>query len=305
MTGNVDLDRLADYVGGALAGTPEEAAVARLVATNPLWTRAHAELATADAFVRADLAVLAAEPEPMPDAVMTRLADALGAEPPLTGSAPDESRPHLSVLPGSRATPTPSRARRHWRAVVGVAAASIVLGLGAVSLTQGLRSGGSVDSKTLGSNSAGQAVTSSSAGTASSYAAVDVRASGFDYDPGTLAALGGASIAARSDNSTKAEHRPDALGEPPQPAGHPTAVPDPLRRLTDPDARAACLKAVLARYGGTATMLDYARYQGSAALIVLLDGANGVTGRKWVVAVGPMCGTGGTIADQRYSGSAG
>jgi hypothetical protein len=129
--------------------------------------------------------------------------------------------------------------------------------------------------------------------------------SGVDYDPGTLAALGGASVEAYGTSSPKMEPHPNVLNAPSQPAGRPTAVPDPLRRLADPDNRAACLKAILARYGGTATLLDYARYQGSPALIVLLDGASKAAGRKWVVAVGPDCGSGGAIADQRFSGPTG
>lgn len=315
MTGDVDLDRLADYVGGALDGTPDEAAIAHLVATDPQWTRAHAALVAADAFVRADLAVLAAAPEPMPDEVLVRLDAALTAEPPLPRPAPTDSRPRLSVLSGDRATPsplsghraTPSPARRRWRMIVGAAAAAIVLGLGAVSLTPALRGGGAGDAKVAASDLAGRAPTPlpSDAGPASTYAAADVHASGSDYTADTLAALGGASISARGSDSTKVESRPNALDTPAQPTGRPTEVPEPLRQLTQPDVRAACLKALVAQYGGAPALLDYARYQGSPALIVLIDGAQGVIGRKWVVAVGPKCGAGGAVTDQRYSARVG
>ncbi|GAA1801480.1 hypothetical protein HC028_08170 [Planosporangium flavigriseum] len=298
MTGEVDLDRLADYVGGALDGTPDQAALARLIATDPLWTRAHADLVAADAGVRADLAVLAAQPEPLPSDVVARLSAALDAEPPLTAPAPADPRAHLSVLPGGRATSSP--VRRRWRAVAGVAAAAAVLGLGAATLAQGLRGGGPT---TMASNSAGRAATPSSAGSAASLAAIDVRTSGFDYTPGMLTALG-ASVSARSSGSAKTESRANTLSVP-EAAGRPTLVPEALRRLTDPDARAACLQSVLARYGGTAILLDYARYEGSPALVVLLAGAGGAPAQKWVVAVGPNCGTGGAITDQLYSGSVG
>jgi hypothetical protein len=185
-----------------------------------------------------------------------------------------------------------------------VAAAAVVLGLGAVSLTPVFRGGGAGDARTATSDSAGRgSAPLPSGGGPASYAAADVHASGSDYNAVTLAALG-APIAARGSNSTQTESGPNALGAPTQPAG-PTEVPDTLRRLTEPDARAACLKAIIAQYGGTARLLDYARYQGSPALIVVLDGAQGVTGRKWVVAVGPKCGTGGAIADQRYSAAVG
>ena len=36
----VDLDLLADYVGGALDGTPDQERVAGLVSTDPAWRRA-------------------------------------------------------------------------------------------------------------------------------------------------------------------------------------------------------------------------------------------------------------------------
>jgi hypothetical protein len=91
------------------------------------------------------------------------------------------------------------------------------------------------------------------------------------------------------------------MDAPSQPALPLAAVPETLRPLAQPDARDGCVKAILKEYGGTATLLDYAQYQGSPALVVLLDGAHGVTGRKWVVVVGPRCGNGGAIADQRYS----
>ncbi|BCB85941.1 hypothetical protein Psuf_032540 [Phytohabitans suffuscus] len=52
----VDFDLLADYVGGALDGTPEETVVARRVAEEPAWAEAHAALVEATGSVRASLA---------------------------------------------------------------------------------------------------------------------------------------------------------------------------------------------------------------------------------------------------------
>jgi hypothetical protein len=311
VTGDVDLDRLADYVGGALEGTPEEAAVAELVATDPQWTRAHAALVAADAFVRADLALLAAEPEPMPDDVTARLAAAIAAGPPLPAPPPGGSPPHLSVLPGGRATPRRTTARR-WRAVVGAAAAIAVLGLGAASLTSRLGDDGGSAGNDTATSAQGRArgpaeraaTPPSGTGMSSTYSAAEVRTSGFDYSADTLAALGGPSPAVGAD-SVRTESRPDKSDQAAPPAAGTTVVPGPLRRLTEPEARAACLKAIVTQYGGTATLLDYARYQGSPALVVVLDGAGGAAGHKRVVAVGPNCGTGGVIADQRYSAPVG
>jgi hypothetical protein len=308
VTGDVDLDRLADYVGGALDGTPDEATVAHLIATDTGWARAHAALVAADASVRADLGRLAGEPESVPADVLARLDAALAAEPPLggqpsTGSAAADSRPRLTVLPGGRGTPTASPARRQWRTVVGVAAGVVVLGLGAVSLLPHLSGGGMSDATTTATNESegGSAPLPPRSDTTAGDATGGVTASGSDYNPDTLATLaGGASIGTRGEDSPKTNSGPHVLGAPSPTAG-PTEVPEALRRLTAPDVRAACIKAIVAQYGGTATLLDYARYQGSPALIVLLDGARGAAGRKWVVAVGPKCGTAGTMIDQRYS----
>jgi hypothetical protein len=81
----VDWDRLADHLGGALAGTPDGAEVARLVATDPSWTRAADQLSVAVAAVAADLRAV---PEPaLPDDVAARLAAALRAAPPVGPAA--------------------------------------------------------------------------------------------------------------------------------------------------------------------------------------------------------------------------
>lgn len=103
----VDHDLLADYVGGALDGTPEEASVARLVAEDPAWSEAYALLAAAVTGVRADLAGWGESPEPMPLAVTDRILAALAAQPAdePAGSAPGRTDENLA----DRAAPVPSR----------------------------------------------------------------------------------------------------------------------------------------------------------------------------------------------------
>jgi hypothetical protein len=78
------------------------------------------------------------------------------------------------------------------------------------------------------------------------------------------------------------------------------AVPNPLQRLTDPAAQAACLNAITAEYGGRVSVVDFARFEGSPALVVVIDGARIAAGKRLVVVVGPTCGTGNAIADERY-----
>ena len=74
----VDVDLLADYVGGALEGTPEHERVAALVATDPAWGREHELLVVALAATADDLATFAQQTaQPMPDEVLARLLAAL------------------------------------------------------------------------------------------------------------------------------------------------------------------------------------------------------------------------------------
>jgi hypothetical protein len=84
----------------------------------------------------------------------------------------------------------------------------------------------------------------------------------------------------------------------------PEAVPAELRRLQDPVARAACLNAVVGEYGGQVALVDYARFQGQPALVVIVDGTRIGAGKRLVIAVGPDCGIGGAIADELYRGVA-
>ncbi|RQX20241.1 hypothetical protein DLJ57_27880, partial [Micromonospora chalcea] len=84
----VDHDLLADYLGGALDGTPEQATVARLVEQDPAWRVAYETLAEAVDLVHADLAGWASEPAPeMPVAVTDRITAALAGAGPAPGPA--------------------------------------------------------------------------------------------------------------------------------------------------------------------------------------------------------------------------
>ncbi|MEU8295824.1 hypothetical protein AB0C04_00850 [Micromonospora sp. NPDC048909] len=78
----VDHDLLADYLGGALDGTPQEAAVARLVAEDAAWAEAYTLLAPAVAGVRADLAGWGEPAVELPSALADQITAALAALPP-------------------------------------------------------------------------------------------------------------------------------------------------------------------------------------------------------------------------------
>ncbi|RKN14670.1 hypothetical protein D7147_28390 [Micromonospora musae] len=78
----VDHDLLADYLGGALDGTPEHVVVARLVAEDVAWAEAYARLAPAVAAVEGDLARWGEPVAEMPPEVVDRITGALAAAPP-------------------------------------------------------------------------------------------------------------------------------------------------------------------------------------------------------------------------------
>jgi hypothetical protein len=82
----VDIDLLADFVGGALDGTPEADRVAALIAAEPAWQEAFELLAPEMATVGALLGELPVEP--MPQDVVARLDAALAtlAEPAATAT---------------------------------------------------------------------------------------------------------------------------------------------------------------------------------------------------------------------------
>ncbi|MEV6850833.1 hypothetical protein [Actinoplanes sp. NPDC051411] len=69
--GGVDIDLLADYIGGALTGTPEESVVAARIADDPAWQAAYESVGEGMALVTAELGRLA--PEPMPADLADRL----------------------------------------------------------------------------------------------------------------------------------------------------------------------------------------------------------------------------------------
>jgi hypothetical protein len=278
----VDLDLLADYIGGALDGTPEAATVERLIADDPAWIRAYAQTSAALEAVRVDLSTLGAERDEMPAEVLGRLEAAL-----------------TPVLPEEGGTVVQLAARRRWaRRLVPVAVAASVLvcvGLGATMLRQG---SGSNDATTSAAGGAGDSGAAPTAGVMSAgegapklapddarapqlsapketAAAPPIVATGADYTRQTVAQLtSGSRTGVRQDNSD--------------------AVPPQLTRLTDPAALSACLNAIKRAYAqpdASVRLVDLARFEGSPAVIVLLPDT------VWVS--GPACGQAG--ADTRYS----
>ncbi|MEU4621180.1 hypothetical protein AB0G04_14535 [Actinoplanes sp. NPDC023801] len=301
----VDIDLLADYVGGALDGTPDEERVAGLVATDAAWRAAYEALEPGMIAVGAVLREF--DPEPMPDDLAARL-DALFRPGPaekelaLLRTTPAEKKPALlRTTPAEEpallrtgpaeeesAEPVPAkvvdldsaRRRRRWAAPIAVAAA--VAAFAGVGVTSFLESDAMDKAQTAaGAGSAANSDAEVMTGTT----AVDgvTTRSGTDYTSGTLANAAGKQTRTSSSMDSPAP----AAGEEPMSVFS-------LDRLDSPAALAECVAAISRQNGGllSVELVDYARFEGSPAVIVRFSAANGT----WVWAVGPECGVPGAGA---------
>jgi len=301
----VDIDLLADYVGGALAGTPDESAVAARIADDPQWQAAYESLSSGMAVVGAALAGL--EPEPMPadlaarlEALFTSPVDAEPAAPPAphltlvrVDEASDDQAPgdkasgddgRDSVRQGSvrKARPWSGR-RRRWVAPVAVAAGLIAfVGFG-LDYLAGLQSHTDASATSAGS---GMSAEKADRGLAAPSApgTGQILSTGTDYTAATLATdptqprpLATEAVPTDSPPSRKA------------PSVASGAAPA-LRRLTGPDALVACLSAIEQEKADgpiSVESVDYAQFNGSPAVVVRFTTASG----RWAWASGPACGT--------------
>ncbi|MGC5018843.1 hypothetical protein [Micromonospora sp. DT47] len=328
----VDHDLLADYAGGALDGTPDQATVAHLVDADPAWADAYVALAPAVARVRDDLAGWG-EPAPeMPLAVVERLTAALaGAGPAAPADAATPADPpvdHLATgsdgvgpaVPGvpaqagstarrtgasrpgeARAAPTgPGRRRRRWTRFAGpvaLAAASLAaVGLGVGQLVD--RTGDGTADSTVAEPAASDA-----AGAAAPFRFTgEPRHSGTDWTPETLA--GARAVTALPRAATAAPGLQPGDG-PTESAGKRQAMADGLDRLVDRPALDACLTEISAEHGRgavTVELVDYASFRGEPALVVrFADPA----GERWAWVSGAGCGVPGSGADTRYQARVG
>ncbi|MEV6303758.1 hypothetical protein AB0M02_30430 [Actinoplanes sp. NPDC051861] len=282
----VDLDLLADYVGGALDGTPDEDRVTSLIAEDPAWQAAYEQLVPAMSSVGAMLLDL--PPEPMPGDLAARL-DSLFTVPAEETPAPGESASSVPVQVldlderrRDRAARAGARRRMRWAGPVSVAAG--VLAFAGFGLSQ--ISGGAEDSGGGSSQAAeGAADNAAPAPMLAEDAPTvgQVLHSGTDYSAGTLDSIS-AQRAAQAQTAGSSD-APDEI----------TAAKEGLSRLLAPDLLASCLEAIARENAGgpiEAQLVDYASFEGQPALIVRFSAANGI----WAWAVGPDCGTPGAGA---------
>jgi hypothetical protein len=288
----VDFDLLADYVGGALDGTPEEAVVARRVAEEPAWAEAHAALVEATGSVRASLVSWGESAEPMPTEVADRIAAALEQEP---------HRPALTPVPNDHAGPrraAPGKRRRlpSWAGPAAIAAG--IAALAGYGLSQaGDIEGGSADSA---ADTAAEAPASASdqegavPGVGAPYVAggIKLAASGQDYHAATLPTAG-----------SPADKRALVSGSaPPQKGERQEAdvdAPLALERFQNPTALAECIAAIARDHQPGVTeveVVDLASFEGSPAVVVFFTDGSGA---RWIWASGPDCGLAARGADTR------
>lgn len=312
----VDRDLLADYVGGALEGTPEQVAVHQMVTERPNWRAAHDELVDASELVRTMLAEWGSDVEPMPQGVADRINAALAAEPTIGASdssdfdarsnlAPrhtggDEPSPDAVAAPSSLAAARDRRDRRRWqRYAAPVAAAAAAVAFAGFGLNQlfGGELSGDFTTSAGAPDSASDPQTAENGGEASTLmepAAPRVLATGTDYRRTTIAESVLAAERTGDDYAQPAPGDDMVLQESSSPFA-------PLARLRDPAALADCLAVVTSEHGNGVLgvgLVDFATFEGDAALVVTFTDSSGAS---WVWVTGPDCGTPAAGADTRYS----
>jgi hypothetical protein len=292
VTSSVDLDRLADYAAGALEGA-DEAAVAHLLHTDAAWRSAYAALVAADDLVRTQLRAEAHRRlEPMPADVVVRI-DAALAELAPSGAAPARHRV-------AEVVPLASHTRRR-RLTVGFAsaAAAVILVIGGVGVLGNSLAKSSRENSAAMAPAEGQRVPNGAGDAAAPPAPTALfgtgraASTGTNYDAVGLAGL--AAAAARSSYLALPSPIPFSGTSSPTKAMAPeaptdkAAVPPSLHGLAQQTQLATCLSAIQRLYPGTVALLDYARYLGQPALIVVIA----TEGHTTAVAVGPQCGVSG------------
>ena len=279
MSAGVDYDLLADYVGGALEGTPEQERIARLVATSSEWSRAADEFTSALYLVQNDLNILRQTPEPMPEDVAARF------ESLFEGPRLDPLEPRVVRHRSARSSQARARRWKRWAAPVAIAAA--VLGFFAFANVPALV----VPALNDGSGNRNSVELSDAAPGAAPQATVPVPIlmSWRMYDRSNLGTALANGLPAEDSTDRKTFRSSAGTTKTELPA-----AATPLERLTDPHALRQCLDAVNAVLPGRVNLVEYAYFEGSAALVISITSS---TGEVRFVA-GANCGPLGP--DERY-----
>ena len=283
-----DLDLLADYTAGVLAGTPEGAAVAARIAADPDWAELHAALVRADEAVRVDLTTLPAAP--IPADVAARLDAALRAEPAATklGATADDGAADSGDADAGNVVPL--RRRKSWQVAGGAVAAGVaLLTAGAIGMqlfplsqesstrdTAVPASAPQPSSEFQGGTPEGPVKSAPGGGLPDADAAPGISASGTAYRRETLAAQVNALMNNRLNAATDS-------------AQSKAQAPKPVQRLATPADLERCLAALGANSRPLA--VDFAQFDGAPAVVIVLPAQ--ATGAIDVAVVGPACGQAG------------
>jgi hypothetical protein len=258
--------RLCDYTADAL--DPADAdEVGRLVAVDPRWIDAYADLTMAGELVDADLRLFANEAAPMPTDVSTRIDAALremGDQRPTVVASLDSARTR--------------RINRRRLTVAGLAASVVGIAAAGIALS-GQWQTTTTQSVPLGDAPANVPSSYAQSGSSSFPGSPTILVSGRNYVQSTLP-----QIAVEAQFS--ADTSKDSAASAPRAAAGAELAPGRLSRLASPEALEICLNSIRAVHSGTVTTIDFASYSGQPALVVLVrQGSTNI-----VVAVGPDCG---------------
>ncbi len=259
-----DLDALCDLHGGLLAGSAAEADLATHIADCASCTDFLALLATTGE----QLAGLPALQ--IPSDVAARIDSALAAE------AATVAATEAAVVTPMR--PSRRSRRSRWMPSAGAVAAGVALLMAA---------GIGISALTAPGDSSGR-----EAGLASDKAAPTTRQprdAGVvaNYTATTLAGGVQALVAGRTSAGAGGA-KPSAT---PLPLGaQQDSAESALARLRSPSQLAACVAELAGRPGVTPLAVDFAFYEGSPAVIIVLPGSDAASVQAWVV--GPACTTG-------------
>ncbi|QDY11342.1 hypothetical protein FJK98_32925 [Micromonospora sp. HM134] len=330
----VDHDLLADYVGGALDGTPEHTVVARLVTEDPAWADAYAVLTPAVARVHDALAGWGTDAPEMPLAVVERLTAVLaGAGPAVDPPVDDDATPRRAARPAApgdirpvgaggpvptqpggrrtpggrpdegRADPSGPGRRRRWARLAGpvtLAAASLAaVGFGVAHLVDG------TTDRDAPTSMAGPVQESAERGFRFSG---ETRRSGVDWSPSTLRGTTDAPLAQPvTPPGLQPGDEPGVTTQisPGAPENKRLAAPAGLDRLTGRAALDACLADIASAHQRgpvSVEVVDYATFNGEPALVVHFADS---TGARWAWVSGAECGVPGSGADTRYQSRVG
>jgi len=279
LSAQVDHDLLADYVGGALDGTPDADRVAQLIASSPQWRTASDELTSALRAVSDDLEALRGTPEIMPPEIVARFNELLGS-PAMTPQAAKPATDPLAARQPTRPTKSPLRMRR---LAVPVAMLAVIFGF--MIVANFFSQNTDLSEKPAGAPPRDNSTAELSDGQS---LPVPTMTSGTHHN---RSSLGMPMTAASPPTATTAKSQ---ATETPNGFDVTGGIPPELMRLTESAALTKCLEAVALVLPGTVDLIDYAYFENQPALVMSITSTDG----KWTFVAGPGCGIKG--ADEKF-----